>query len=183
LVNREGNWIQTYTGIKFYPFDPKIEDICLEDICHSLSMTCRFTGHCKSFYSVAQHSVEIYKECLKRGYDDNILKWALLHDAAEAYVSDVPRPIKQMLDYQFGKCENNILSLIAKKYNLSDNIPKEVKEIDTAILATEARYLMGDLTEWYLPEAEIDIEIIPLDAIDSKLIFKVYLSIFKGEEF
>ena len=82
---RNGSWLQTYTGIQFWPLDPRPEEIDIQDIAHALSLLCRFNGHCQRFYSVAEHSVHV----------STILApefglWGLLHDAAEAYLSDIP---------------------------------------------------------------------------------------------
>lgn len=57
--DRRGDWIQTFTGRRFWPLDPRPEDVCIEDIAHALSLKCRFGGHCTRFYSVAEHSVHV----------------------------------------------------------------------------------------------------------------------------
>ena len=79
----------TYTGKEFYPLDPNPADIDIKDIAHALSNCCRFAGHIKSFYSVAQHSVIVSELC----EPENALA-GLLHDASEAYLSDIARPVK-----------------------------------------------------------------------------------------
>ena len=83
------DWIQTYTGRKFHPLDPAMTDFDLRDIAHSLSLLCRFNGHCLRFYSVAEHSVRV-----SRILPDDLKLWGLLHDAGEAYLTDLPRPVK-----------------------------------------------------------------------------------------
>ena len=80
--------MSTYTGKKFFPFDPRPEQICIEDIAHGLSMLCRFSGQCPYFYSVAEHSIYVV-HCLP----DNLQLEGLLHDASEAYLADLPRPV------------------------------------------------------------------------------------------
>src|ERR1051326_3663293 len=89
-VSRVGDWMRTYTGVRFYPSDPRPDEIFIQDIAHSLSNMCRFAGHVKEFYSVAEHSVRVSLAC----HPDDAL-WGLLHDASEAYVVDMPRPIKR----------------------------------------------------------------------------------------
>jgi len=139
-----GNWVQTFTSKAVHPFDIKIDEIDIEDIAQSLALCCRFNGHCRGFYSIANHSMRV-AELLP-----NPLKiWGLLHDAAETYLSDIPRPTKQHLYHHVGECihisdvENKILEAIAKKFNLVWPVPSEVKEADNIMLATEKRDLMG----------------------------------------
>jgi hypothetical protein len=89
-----GPYIVTYTGRRFHFLDPKIDEISIEDIAHALSNVCRFTGHTKRFYSVAEHS------CLVSALCDNRLE-GLLHDASEAYMSDLSSPLKMLVpDYK-----------------------------------------------------------------------------------
>ena len=89
--------IMTYTKKMFDPLHPNAELIDTEDIAHALSMLCRANGHFKSFYSVAQHSINCMKEAKARGYSERIQLACLLHDASEAYLSDVTRPVKAEL--------------------------------------------------------------------------------------
>jgi 5'-deoxynucleotidase YfbR-like HD superfamily hydrolase len=144
-------WIQTYTGKKFYPLNPTTESIDVIDIAHSLSLTCRFGGHCLCFYSVAQHSVLVSQNC-----DERDALWGLLHDAAEAYLCDLPRPIKHELRRQsggsesfFDHFESRLMSAICAKFGLSEKQPLSVHKADAALLTTEARDLMAPCTsEW-----------------------------------
>lgn len=85
-------WIQTFTGKQFWPLTPKAEDVCIEDIAHALAFKCRFGGHCKTFYSVAEHSCRV-AEILRPEHQ----LIGLLHDAAEAYLPDVAAPIKSAI--------------------------------------------------------------------------------------
>lgn len=87
--------IKTYTGVMMDPLRPESGLIRIEDIAHALSMLCRANGHFKSFYSVGQHSVNCMKEAAARGYSGKVQLACLLHDASEAYLSDVTRPVKQ----------------------------------------------------------------------------------------
>ena len=92
MSSRTGPWIETFTGKHFYPLDPKPEDFDLVDIAHSLANTCRFRGHVRRFFSVAEHSVNVSK--LAEGIDPGAAVQGLLHDAAEAYLSDLASPLK-----------------------------------------------------------------------------------------
>src|SRR5258708_302056 len=87
--DRRGNWMQTYTGRAYWPADPRAEDVCIEDIAHALSLLCRYTGHCKRFYSVAEHSILI-----SQVVPPEYAFFGLMHDAQEAYINDLARPIK-----------------------------------------------------------------------------------------
>lgn len=135
---RKGDWIQTFTGKAFYPFDPRPEEIDLRDIGHALSNICRFGGHTAMFYSVAEHSVLLAGAVAKP-----FKAWALLHDAAEAYIGDIPRPIKRSIP-QFAEAEGLILEAIARRFGLSPFIPKEVHEADNRILFDEAARVLGE---------------------------------------
>src|SRR5438552_3035736 len=114
-IKMKTDWIQTFTGKKFFPLEPNADDICIEDIAHSLSMQCRFNGHSKQFYSVAQHSVLIASWWF--GDYPKLAKYALLHDASEAYLSDIPRPLKQLPEFEFyKKAEQLLQDLIYAKF-------------------------------------------------------------------
>lgn len=134
---RKGDWIQTYTGKKFYPLDPRIEDIDVNDILHALSNQCRFAGHCTKFYSIAQHCVLVSIMC---PIEDAL--WGLLHDASEAYLIDVPSPLKKSPEFEaYRNAEKKLMTVICDAFDLSHDEPKIVKEVDKRILATEARDL------------------------------------------
>lgn len=145
-----------------------LDDICISDIAHSLSLICRFNGHCQEFYSVAQHSI-IVADQLKTGRQR---LWGLLHDAAEAYIGDIVTPIKQHLP-EFKKIERDILRLVAVKYTLPWPIPSEIKDMDLRVLATEHRQLMAVQIDWPSMDgiAPLEIEIEPMTAADAKIAF------------
>ena len=145
-----GPWIQTYTGRAFYPLNPGRSDISIADIAHALSMQCRFTGHTRRFYSVAEHSLRVSGliDRLNGGMEDShpSALWGLLHDASEAYLVDVPRPIKHMPELaQYRKLEHETMMSVALTFGLSCVEPPEVKEADNIMLAIEARDLMAPL--------------------------------------
>jgi len=140
------SYLRTFTGKKFFPFDPKPDQIDIRDIAHALSHMCRFGGHVKRFYSVAEHSVHVSTIILVQTKDPNLALLGLLHDAAEAYLVDIPHPIKIHLpDYQ--KLEASVTEVINKKYGL-DLLPYDlIKEADIILLVTEMRDLMGNSRE------------------------------------
>lgn len=145
-VKDRGDYIETFSGLSFYPLDPRSDDVAIEDIAHALSNLCRFGGHCHSFYSVAQHSVmvsmqaEALKELNAERYK-NIALHALLHDAAEAYLVDVPRPIKGMLK-EYKAIEAGIQKVILETFCGDAKVPAAIEVFDSVALATEARDLM-----------------------------------------
>lgn len=143
-----GDYITTYTGLHFTPIEPKKEDICIKDIAHALSLMCRGNGHTKSFFSVGQHSINCSKEAKTRGYSKKVQLLCLLHDASEAYMSDITRPFKQHLK-NYLKLEKQLQDLIYEKYILEPLTEKEVnqvKAIDDDMLYYELKELIGEST-------------------------------------
>lgn len=136
LLERKGNWIQTFSGKAFYPETVYEDDIDIIDIAHALGMVCRYSGHAKSFFSVAEHSV-IVSHLVPKGFE----LAGLLHDASEAYLTDVPRPIKPMIPY-YKELEENLEKVIFKKYEIPFPVPPEVKEVDNRMLKTEYDQIM-----------------------------------------
>lgn len=138
---RKGDWIQCYpSGKPFWPLDPREEDVDIEDVAHALSNMCRWNGHCQFFYSVAEHSIRVSELV-------GTLQ-ALLHDAPEAYLADVPRPVKPYLVgyYDF---ENELWRVIAKKFGVATVLSPSVKAADVALLHAERRDLLNpSLRPW-----------------------------------
>ena len=132
----EVNKIRTFSGIYIDPFDPKPEDIEIIDIAHALSQMPRFGGHLPGFYSVAQHSIDVLNYLTSR---DKLA--GLLHDASEAYILDIPRPIKHRLS-NYKACELKLMKVIAKKFGFKYPLSKEVKLADEAQLQWEWNTLM-----------------------------------------
>ena len=155
-VVRSGNWTTLSSGKKFYPMDPRADEVEPTDIAHALSMLCRWGGHCKSFMSVAQHCVLVSR--LGRTLEER--KWGLLHDAAEAYVGDMITPVKRHLK-EYQNVEDKILAAIAERFGMSLPWPKRVGEADKIMMATEARDLMSPgclAKKGYPPPTTIKIE-------------------------
>lgn len=147
------DWIQTFTGKAVCPAALTCEDVCIEDIAHSLSMQCRFTGHCKEFYSVAEHSVEVSRLLVRADYDRHAL-WGLLHDASEAYLVDVAAPMKRTKGLEsFRELEHQILGVICRKFGLPKREPLKVKWADKTLLETEALQFMAPLHGSWKPAA------------------------------
>jgi len=128
--------IRTFTGLYMNVFEPTTEMICIEDIAHSLSLQCRFSGHLSEFYSVAEHSI-LCAGYVK--YDSKLA--ALLHDASEAYMLDIPSPIKRRLP-NYKAIEDKLMQCIAEKFVFEYPLTKDIKKVDEIILKTEWNELM-----------------------------------------
>ena len=136
--------IKTYTGVMFDPLQPDPKLIDIEDIAHALSMLCRANGHFRSFYSVGQHCINCAREAAARGYPARVQLACLLHDASEAYLSDVTRPVKQELP-KYLHIEQPLQDAIWRKYlgrPLSEEENRQVFDIDDAMLYHEFVSLM-----------------------------------------
>jgi len=145
VTGREGDWIQVYSGGRFWPLDPRPEEIHIEDIAHALSMQCRFGGHCEEFYSVAQHCVEV---SFRVPLED--AAWGLLHDAAEAYLVDLPRPVKywSIIGRAYREAERRLMTAICERFGLPSREPDSVRMADEIMLMTEKRDLMKQGPSW-----------------------------------
>lgn len=128
--------IRTYTGIYMNVFEPTLEMIYIEDIAHGLSMQCRFGGHLPNFYSVAEHSCRCSDLLLRE-----FALEALLHDASEAYLMDIPRPIKNRLT-NYKEIEEKLMIKIFEKFGLIYPIHEFVKQADEIMLQREWDMLM-----------------------------------------
>lgn len=138
------NYILTYTKTKFYPLEPVMQDIRIEDIAHSLSLMTRANGHFKQFYSVAQHSINCYKEAKAQDCSQKVQLACLLHDASESYISDLTRPVKSQLK-EYLPIEERLQSLIFQKYGIADLTEEEkqiISDVDDALLYYEFIELM-----------------------------------------
>ncbi len=149
--------IRTYSGIWFNVINPNFEDIRIEDIAHALSNQCRFGGHCRRFYSVAQHSVQVSQLCRP---EDAL--WGLLHDASEAYLSDVPRPLKHLAEFKaYRVAEERLQRCIVERFGLSAVQPDNVTAADDNALMEEMCSLMSvDASLLVSPQSESSISTI-----------------------
>jgi uncharacterized protein len=166
MPDRIGDWMQTYDGVQFWPLDPHPSEIYLVDIAHALSNQCRFAGHCSSFYSVAQHSVLVSH--IVPAQD---AAWALLHDAAEAYLVDLPRPLKgySQLGSIYTQIEEVLMLCICERFGLSPVRPESIKLADDVALMTEKRDLMPNCPQkWRETASPIEQPIIPLSPMEAE---------------
>lgn len=137
--------MSVYSGkfVNLFNFEPK--DIRIEDIATALSNLCRFGGHTREFYSVAQHSVRV-----AASLPPHLRLDGLLHDAAEAYVVDLPRPLKMVLP-EYKAIEDEVQSTIAFRFGLTDGMHPLVKAADESALCAEFKELMNFVppSEWF----------------------------------
>lgn len=170
--------ITTFTGIQMDPSHPKSDEICIEDIAHALSLMTRANGHFKTFYSVAQHCIGCANEAKARGYSEKVQLACLLHDASEAYISDITRPVKAFLP-EYKKIENTLQNLIWNKWlpePLSEEEYKAVFAIDDAMLYHEFLYFMGE--ELFTPRPVLMLEH-SYDFEDFTTVENTFLLLFK----
>lgn len=135
--------MNTISGILLDPQKVTADDIRLYDIAHPLSFLCRGVGQVKHFLSVGQHCINCAKEAEGRGYSDRVVFACLLHDGAEAYVSDIIRPVKALL-LNYAELESAFQEAIYEHFGLGDLTDEErelVHIIDDAMLWNEAKEL------------------------------------------
>lgn len=139
------DFIPTVSGKRFYYRDPKADQIELEDIAHGLSLHPRYGGQTENFFSVARHSILVSRELEEKGYSGKIQIYGLLHDAPEAYLGDVPAPLKKNLD-NLRSIEDEILDAVWEAFDIDkpgDDEWKKVKEADNTLLHYEAPQLVS----------------------------------------
>ncbi len=140
---RYGDWMQTASGGQFWPLDPRPSEVSIDDIAHALSLICRFGGHCRRFYSVAEHSV-----LTARAAEPQHKRWALMHDSPEAYILDMVRPLKKHMP-AYAAHEERLMRAISLRFNLLLDMPAEVKLLDDRILMDErAQNMMPPPSPW-----------------------------------
>jgi 5'-deoxynucleotidase YfbR-like HD superfamily hydrolase len=163
-VDEPGPFIQTLSGRRVNPLDAAASDIDPADIARALANLCRFGGHSRGFYSVAQHSAIVCDLLEERGATPDELMAALLHDAAEAYLGDLPHPLKHRseLGAAFRVAEKRLETVIAERFALPDATAR-VKPLDRALLAAERRVFSE--VSWHWPELDgaedLELEIEP----------------------
>lgn len=169
------DYIDTFSGRKIYVLNPDPNEIVIEDIAHALSLITRFGGHTTRFYSVAQHSIYVSQICESRD-----ALWGLLHDATEAYIGDIPKPIKALHEMEsFKKAEDNLQKVIMQKFQLDTGRPPNVKTADIRMLMAEKLQLMtnSDLKLDKFPgisPAEIKIEDLSSSTVEQSFLKRFY---------
>lgn len=191
-IKTHKDWIFVSTGQQFWPTKPKVEDIDIEWIAHGLSNLCRFCGHVKTFYSVAQHSVlvsrilpeyDLIKKIREGKVKDlgrRIALAKLFHDAPEAVISDVVRPVKYIPEFAkvYNRIENKILKCMYKKFNISwlKIIQDEVKRCDDILCLTEIRDLIKDPYKYFKIPVDAKLLGAKIKPVSPKTAKKMFLS-------
>lgn len=168
------NAILTYTNTLFYPLEPEAAEVKLADIAHALSQMCRANGHFKTFYSVAQHSINCANEAKARGLSARIQLACLLHDGSEAYISDITRPVKCYL-HEYRKIEHKLQQVIFSRFGVGDQTEDEkqhVAEIDNALMYFEFEKLHNRGIHKSPPPvySEPDVKVRSMRAVEAELI-------------
>lgn len=140
MEKNSDSWIRTYTGGRAYFFEPENSLIEIEDIAHALSLLCRFNGATEKFFSVAQHSCIVADKVYEETGDPYLGFSALMHDAQEAFVSDIPSPFKRRFP-EFVEAEKRFEHWLAERFDYALDLPI-IKKHDLKCLATEMRDLM-----------------------------------------
>src|SRR5690349_8129319 len=143
-------------------------DVCSSDlIAHGLAHHCRFGGHCATYFSVAQHCCVVSDAVSERGGDRDTVPYALLHDASEAYLGDLPHPLKHRSDFGrlYREVEEPLQAAILARFGLAAAAPLLVKEVDRAALAAERALLMRPADDAWWPELDgiepLEVELVP----------------------
>ncbi len=168
------DYITTHSKIHFTPLKPKKEQIRIEDIAHSLSLMTRANGHFPEFYSVAQHCIHCYEEATARGLSKRLRLACLLHDASEAYLADITRPVKRNLP-KYLVIEKVLQDAVYERFlgtRLTEEEQKVVSEVDDALLYYEFEHYMGEKLMDEEPRLSSNpvFEFIPFAEIEKKYI-------------
>lgn len=168
------SYITTYTGKHFDPVTPDKNLIDIRDIAHALSLICRGNGHVKTFFSVGQHCINAAKEAILRGYSDRVILACLIHDAGEAYLSDVPRPVKPSMP-EYNQLENCLLNMIYEKFlgsPLTEEELRLVKSVDNDLLYHDLKELLNEVLDVPAPSLYISLNynFVPFDEIEQNFL-------------
>lgn len=170
--------ITTFTGKHFDPTNPDMDMVDIRDIAHALSLTCRGNGHVKTFFSVGQHCVNCALEAEARGFSGRVILACLLHDASEAYMSDVPRPFKHALP-EYVQAEEALLEKIYEKFlrqALSEEEKQQVKAIDDDLLYYDLKELLNEIMAQTEPQLGIHLD---YRFVSFEQVEKSYLQLFE----
>lgn len=170
-------FITTYSGHRLDFLNPHPAQIDIQDISRGLSRLCRFSGQTNEFYSVAEHCC-ILSEFVEEhsDFDNKLSLQALLHDAPEAYIGDIPAPIKKFLpDYQ--ELEARLWKAIAEKFDLPIELDFRIKTWDKEFCYLEGAQLMP-YPDWWREQTRFGMHL-PIRNMSSDNAYKTFMSRFK----
>lgn len=176
------SYITTFMGKHFDPVNPDLSQVDIRDIAHALSLICRGNGHVKTFFSVGQHCINAAKEAAARGYSRRVILACLLHDAGEAYMSDVPRPLKAVMP-EYVKTEDRLLDLIYEKFlgsALSEEEAGLVRKVDNDLLYYDLKELLNECSDGAAPSLliELNYNFVPFEQVE-----EIYLQLYEHYHF
>jgi hypothetical protein len=162
-----GAWVTTFTARQFFPLSPRAADVDIRDIAHQLSLQVRWSGATREGYSIAQHSFHV-AQLVAPEYR----LWALLHDASEAYLQDIPSPLKKTATFAPYRAAEALLQVVIyQAFGLMGATPAEVHEADRLMLVAEARDLLPTPPEWCQPLARAPFTVEPWPAAKAERVF------------
>lgn len=166
-------YVSTFLGNRFFLTNPRIDDVAIEDIAHGLAYQCRFNGQTRVFYSVAQHSLMVMSLV-----PEKLQFSALLHDAAEAYLGDMVKPLKNLFP-EFSVIEARVMAIIGHRFGLDlTHLDPAIKQADLIALATEKRDLMPHSVETWCNLHEIPPLPLPIQAMSPQEAKTAFLDAF-----
>lgn len=163
-LHPDNRWVTTFSGTRVYYESPDPDTILLADIAHHLAHQCRYAGGTSRFYSVAEHSIRVCKQVVK--IDPKFALHALLHDAEEAYMPDIPRTIKHVDEMRwYRETADRLRRVIYNKYGLGTEVPDVVTMIDSQILYLEADQFEITLNLSCQPPQDLSIDWTPYNTL------------------
>lgn len=182
------SWIHTRHGRAFDLLDPQVDQVSLADVAHGLAHVCRYTGHSRRHYSVAEHSVYVAQRVFQETRDVDLAFAGLMHDAHEVYVGDVAQPIKVAmrgggaLRSAFDDLERRVEHVVRRALGAPEVMPEVVKVVDLRMLATEAPQVLSwppprgwDFPAWASAYSDLQLEFWPADLAASRFLAAVWM--------
>lgn len=193
-LKRPPRWegaIPTFSGRGFHPLDPRVNEVCIEDIARGLAYKFRYGGHCRAI-TVAEHSLVVGQIIRTLWPDSNKALAGLLHDACEAYTHDIQAPVRKFLKVElpsgvmisWGDMERRINQIVAKALNIDPNFysAPEVRAADILAAALE-KDQCDNLRpgNWGLPPIPAELSGMTLGFMDPEAAYTAFLQELQTE--
>ncbi|KKL92281.1 hypothetical protein LCGC14_1886250 [marine sediment metagenome] len=152
-AGRAGQWMQTSLGGRFFPLDPRPEEVHVSDVANGLALDCRYAGQgaVDRYYSVAEHSFHMTCYAQRLGWPPGALLATLLHDAAEAYLNDLPRAVKRAVGTGYTWVEGRVQAAVEQRFGVEQEAKEwksRIKSLDNRIIANEKAAIMRHPQPW-----------------------------------